>query len=96
KDTTTKYINTQTNKITKHYHHQKMSAGTAPDEPLDIMTDLERQSATSVRLSYFNQFTSLWAFRVGAGYSYEKYDETSYRNRFEGGVSIIRGIGKTK
>jgi YaiO family outer membrane protein len=78
------------------YLQLTLGAGTAPDEPIDIMTDLERQNATSIRLSYFNQLTSLWAFRVGAGYSYEKYDETGFRNRFEGGVSIIRGIGKRK
>lgn len=93
---TSVYLNARRYFSRTEYLQLTLGAGTAPDEPLDIMTDLERQSATSVRLSYFSQFTSLWAFRVGAGYSYEKYDETNYRNRFEGGVSIIRGIGKTK
>jgi hypothetical protein len=60
------------------------------------MTDLERQSATSVRLTYFNQINSYWSFRAGAGYSYEKYDEDSYRNRFEGNITLIRGIGKVR
>lgn len=90
------YLNARRYFSMTEYLQLTLGAGTAPDEPLDIMTDLERQSATSVRLSYFNQITSLWAFRVGAGYSYEKYNETSYRNRFEGQASIIRGIGKTK
>lgn len=70
--------------------------GTAPDEPFDIMTDLDRQYATSARLSWFNQINSYWSFRIGAGYSYEKYAADSYRNRFEGNIALIRGIGKVK
>lgn len=78
------------------YLQLTVGAGTAPDEPFDVITDLERQSATSVRLTYFNQINSYWSFRAGAGYSYEKYDEDSYRNRFEGNITLIRGIGKVR
>lgn len=71
-------------------------AGTAPDEPFDIMTDLERQRATSIRIAWYKKVNSGWAFRVGCGYSYEKYNETDYRNRFEGSVNLIKGFGKQR
>ena len=94
--TTSFYLTARRYFGTTDYLQLTVGAGTAPDEPFDIMTDIERQSATSVRLSYFNQISSYWSFRVGAGYSYEKYNETSYRNRFEGNVGLIRGIGKVR
>jgi len=78
------------------YLQLTVGAGTAPDEPVNIISDLERQKASSVRLTYFNQISSHWAVRAGAGYSYEKYSDTGYRNRFEGSLGIIRGIGKVK
>lgn len=73
-----------------------LGSGTAPDEPYDIITDLERQRASSIRLTWFNQLSSQWSFRVGAGYSYEKYSASDYRSRFEGNISVIRGIGKVR
>jgi hypothetical protein len=81
---------------TTDYLQMTLGAGTAPDEPYDILTDLERQKAASVRLTYFNQINSYWSVRIGAGYSYEKYNETDFRNRFEGNIGVIRGIGKVR
>jgi len=81
---------------TTDYLQLTLGAGTAPDEPYDIITDLERQQAASVRLTYFNQINSYWSVRLGAGYSYEKYTESDYRSRFEGNVGVIRGIGKVR
>ena len=78
------------------YLQLTLGTGTAPDEPLDIMSDLDRQYATSARLLWFNQLNSFWSFRLGAGYSYEKYADEQYRNRFEGSLTLIRGIGKVK
>jgi len=78
------------------YLQLTLGTGTAPDEPYDIITDLERQKASSVRLTWFNQINSWWSFRIGAGYSYEKYNPTSNRNRFEANIGMIRGIGKAK
>jgi len=77
------------------YLQLTLGTGTAPDEPFDILTDLERQSASSVRLSYFDRIAPLWAFRIGAGYSYEEYAAGSYRNRYEAGIGFIYSI-KTK
>jgi YaiO family outer membrane protein len=81
---------------TTDYLQMTLGAGTAPDEPYDILTDLERQKAASVRLTYFNQINSYWSVRIGAGYSYEKYNESDFRNRFEGNIGVIRGIGKVR
>ena len=81
---------------TTDYLQLTLGTGTAPDEPYDIITDLERQKASSVRLTYFNQINSFWSMRIGAGYSREKYDASGYRNRFEGNVGLIRGLGKVR
>lgn len=94
--TTSFYLNARRYFGTTDYLQLTLGTGTAPDEPYDIITDLERQKATSIRLTYFNQITSYWSFRVGAGYSREKYSETGFRNRFEGNIGIIRGLGKVK
>ena len=94
--TTSFYLNARRYIGTTDFLQLTVGTGTAPDEPFDVMTDLERQRATSVRLAYFNQLNSYWSIRLGAGYSYEKYDDASYRNRFEGNIGLIRGIGKVK
>ena len=94
--TTSFYINARRYSGTTDYLQVTLGTGTAPDEPYDIITDLERQRASSVRLTYFNQITSHWAVRAGAGYSYEKYSDTGYRNRFEGNLGIIMGIGRVR
>jgi len=94
--TTSFYINARRYFGTTDYLQVTLGTGTAPDEPYDIIPDLERQKASSVRLTYFNQISSNWAVRAGAGYSYEKYSDTDYRNRFEGSLGIIRGIGKVR
>jgi YaiO family outer membrane protein len=94
--TTSFYLNVRRYLGTTDFLQLTLGAGTAPDEPSDVKTDLERQRATSIRLAYFNQINSYWSFRIGAGYSYEKYDADSYRNRFEGNISLIRGIGRVR
>jgi YaiO family outer membrane protein len=94
--TTSFFINARRYLGTTDYVQLTLGTGTAPDEPYDIITDLERQKASSVRLTWFNQLSPWWSFRIGAGYSYEKYSSTSYRNRFEGSIGLIRGIGRLK
>jgi YaiO family outer membrane protein len=94
--TTSFFLNARRYFGTTDYLQLTLGAGTAPDEPYDIITDLERQKAASVRLTYFNQINSYWSVRVGAGYSYENYAASDYRSRFEGSVGIIRGIGKVR
>jgi len=94
--TTSFFINARRYLGITDYVQLTLGTGTAPDEPYDIITDLERQKATSVRLTWFNQLNPWWSFRIGAGYSYEKYSATSYRNRLEGNIGLIRGIGRLK
>jgi YaiO family outer membrane protein len=70
--------------------------GTAPDEPFDISTDLERLNALSFRLAYF---TSIWGdlfLRAGIGYSREEYTHSLQRNRFEGSLNLIYVLNRRK
>jgi YaiO family outer membrane protein len=70
--------------------------GTAPDEPFDIATDLDRQNAFSVRLAYYTSITNDLFLRVGAGYSREEYAVSLQRNRFEGSLNLIYVLNKRK
>jgi YaiO family outer membrane protein len=94
--TTSFFVNARRYFGTTDFLQLTLGAGTAPDEPYDIITDLERQKAASFRLTYFNQINSYWSVRLGAGYSYENYAASDYRSRFEGNIAIIRGIGKVR
>lgn len=69
-----------------------LGAGTAPDEPFDIQTDLMRLSAYSIRLAYNVTLTPKIVMRIGTGYSYEEYGERSWRNRFEGNINFIYAL----
>jgi len=90
--TTSFYLNARRYFNKTDYLQLTLGTGTAPDEPFDIMTDLERQSANSIRLSYFDRITPLWAVRVGAGFSYEEYTAGFHRKRFEGGIGFIYSV----
>jgi YaiO family outer membrane protein len=94
--TTSFYLSARRYFGTTDYLQLTLGAGTAPDEPVDIISDLDRQKAVSARLIYFNQINSNWSFRLGVGYSREKYSDTGSRNRFEGNAGLIRGIGSVR
>jgi YaiO family outer membrane protein len=70
--------------------------GTAPDEPFDIATDLERQNAVSVRIAYYTSITSNIFLRAGVGYSREEYGKSLQRNRFEGSLNLIYVLNRKK
>ena len=70
--------------------------GTAPDEPFDIATYLDRQSALSLRLAYYTSITNDLFLRAGVGYSREEYAESLQRNRFEGSLNLIYVLNKRK
>ncbi len=70
--------------------------GTAPDEPFDIATDLERLNAVSARLAYYTYITGDLFLRAGVGYSREKYAESLQRNRFEGSLNLIYVLNRRK
>jgi YaiO family outer membrane protein len=69
-----------------------LGAGTAPDEPYDIQTDLMRLSAYSARVVYNVYLTPRLMMRIGTGYSYEEYAENTWRNRYEGNLNFIYAI----
>lgn len=73
-----------------------LGAGTAPDEPFDIQTDLARQSAYSVRLTYFRLLSDSFAIRAHAGYSAEEYSSDGFRNRVEGSLGLVYLFNKDK
>ena len=74
------------------YLQLTLGTGTAPDEPIDIQTDVERFSANSIRLAYYGFVTKKLAIRIGAGYSNEEFAESEWRNRFEGHLNFIYAI----
>jgi YaiO family outer membrane protein len=74
------------------YLQLTLGTGTAPDEPFDVQTDLMRLSANSVRLAYNVRLVPKLTMRIGAGYSREEYEESKWRNRFEGGVNFIYAL----
>ena len=90
--TTSFYLNARRYFNKSDYLQLTLGTGTAPDEPFDILTDLERQSASSVRISYFDRLSPLWAVRVGAGFSYEEYADGLHRRRYEGGIGFIYSV----
>jgi YaiO family outer membrane protein len=55
--------------------------GTAPDEPLLVVSDLDRLNAVSCRIEYSKQLSALVRMIAGIGYGYEEYVDQSYRNR---------------
>ena len=74
------------------YLQLTLGTGTAPDEPIDVQTDIERFSANSIRLAYYGFVTNKLAIRIGAGYSREEFNEGYWRNRFEGHINFIYAI----
>jgi YaiO family outer membrane protein len=57
--------------------------GTAPDEPIDIVTDLERLNAASARFEFSKKVSQGIRLMGMVGYSYEEYFEQEYRNRYD-------------
>jgi YaiO family outer membrane protein len=75
-----------------NYLQVTLGAGTAPDEPYDVRTDLMRLSAYSIRVAYNVYLTPKLMMRIGTGYSYEEYAENTWRNRYEGNLNFIYAI----
>lgn len=57
--------------------------GTAPDEPLLVVSDLDRLNAISGRVEYSKQLKPRLRLNVMAGYAYEEYDRAAYRHRID-------------
>jgi YaiO family outer membrane protein len=90
--TTSEYLNIRRYFNDINYLQLTLGAGTAPDEPFDIQTDLMRLSAYSVRLTYNVSLTPKLMMKLGTGYSYEEYQENRWRNRFEANINFTYAI----
>ncbi len=90
--TTSAYFNARRYFTDINYLQLTLGAGTAPDEPFDIRTDLMRYSAYSARLTYNVALGNRLVMKVGTGYSREEYYENTWRNRFEGNVNFTYAI----
>jgi YaiO family outer membrane protein len=90
--TTSGYLNIRRYFTDINYFQLTLGAGTAPDEPFDIQTDLMRYSAYSARIAYNVALSHKLIMRIGTGYSYEEYLENTWRNRFEGNVNFVYAI----
>jgi YaiO family outer membrane protein len=55
--------------------------GTAPDEPLVVVSDLDRLNAVSGRVEYSKQLKPRLRMAAMAGYAYEEYFDREYRHR---------------
>ena len=56
--------------------------GTAPDEPVVVISDLDRLNAASLRIDLSKQLRSSIILNASAGYAYEEFQDSNYRNRF--------------
>lgn len=57
--------------------------GTAPDEPLFVVSDLDRLNAISGRIEFSKQLKPRLRLNVMTGYAYEEFDDMEYRHRFD-------------
>lgn len=57
--------------------------GTAPDEPIVVVSDLDRLNATSVRVEFSKMLTPLVRLHTLAGYSWEEYAPEARRHRID-------------
>jgi YaiO family outer membrane protein len=66
-----------------NYINLTLGYGAAPDEPVVVLTDLERLNAISGRIELSKQVSPWWRIVGIAGYAYEEYFDQEYRHRFD-------------
>ncbi len=78
------------------YDHLTLTLGygTAPDEPLLVVTDLDRLNAVTCRIEYSKQLSPVVRMIAMLGYGYEEYVDQDYRNRFDMKLGCYFRIGK--
>jgi YaiO family outer membrane protein len=57
--------------------------GTAPDEPIDVISDLERLNAVSGRIELSKKLTPGIRLFTMLGYAWEEYADQEYRSRID-------------
>ncbi len=78
------------------YYQVTIGAGTAPDEPYNIVTDLERQHAYSLKLLLNKGVGEKVVLKSGVGFSLEEYAAGMRRNRYEGLITITYKINSSR
>lgn len=66
-----------------HYLTLTVGYGTAPDEPITVISDLDRLNALSGRLEYSRKVSPGVRLNFMMGYAREEYVVEEYRNRFD-------------
>jgi YaiO family outer membrane protein len=71
--------------FTDRFDHLTLTLGygTAPDEPLVVVTDLDRMNALSCRLELSKEIGPYLRLITMVGYAYEEFADREYRNRFD-------------
>ncbi|MCK4879884.1 MAG: YaiO family outer membrane beta-barrel protein, partial [Bacteroidales bacterium] len=57
--------------------------GTAPDEPILVISDLERLNALSGRMTFSKKISSVVRLNAMVGYAWEEYADQDYRHRID-------------
>ncbi|MDF1575014.1 MAG: YaiO family outer membrane beta-barrel protein [Bacteroidales bacterium] len=67
------------------FNHLTLSLGygTAPDEPILVVSDLDRLNALSGRLSFSKKISPAVRLLAMAGYAWEEYADQEHRHRFD-------------
>jgi len=66
-----------------NYFFLTIGYGTAPDEPILVLSDLDRLRAVSARSGFSWQLRHNLRWQMVLGYSHEAYSESGLRNRFD-------------
>jgi YaiO family outer membrane protein len=90
--TTSFYISARRYFNDVNYLQLTAGTGSAPDEPFNVVEDINRLNANSVRIIYNTKLAPKLVLRIGAGYSREEFYESLQRNRFEGTVNLIYAL----
>jgi YaiO family outer membrane protein len=71
--------------LNNRYTYLSVTAGygTAPDEPLIVVSDLERLSALSLKAGFSWQARYNLRWQTTLGFAYEEFADQEYRNRMD-------------
>ena len=84
-----RYFDTKFNYLTL-----TLGYGTAPDEPILVVSDLERLNAISGRLEFSKRISPVIRLTAMLGYAWEEYMEQESRNRVDMRIGAYYTIGK--
>ncbi|MGW8316559.1 MAG: YaiO family outer membrane beta-barrel protein [Bacteroidales bacterium] len=68
--------------------------GTAPDEPVTVISDLDRLDATSGRIDISKRLGHSVRLGMGVGYGYEEFQDGEYRHRINARLGCFLRLAK--